>query len=397
MLPLQGIRILDLSRMVAGAYCSMILADLGAEVIKIEQPGIGDDTRQWGPPYVNGESAYFLSVNRNKQSLTLDLRKEKAQGIFRELVKRADVIVENFRPGTMEKFRLSYQDLKKLRSDLVYCSISAFGLAGPYKNRPGTDPALQAVGGLMGLLGEAGGKPFRIALPLIDMTSGLYAQGAIMAALIARGKDGQSHFIEIALLDTELSLLLNLGSNYLLTGQIPKRFGNAHPSIVPYNVFRTKDREVLLSASNDSRWKKLCQSLGLQSMIDDPRFKTAEARLQNRSAVEEILQEKLLEKTADEWLAVMDQSDSGVPFAPINPLDKVFNDPHVLTRQIVTTVTHPATGPIQMVGMPVRYDEERGKVLMPPPRLGEHNQEILSKFMGYGIEEIEKLKKEGII
>ena len=397
MLPLQGIRILDLSRMVAGAYCSMILADLGAEVIKIEQPGIGDDTRQWGPPYVNGESAYFLSVNRNKQSLTLDLRKEKAQGIFRELVKRADVIVENFRPGTMEKFRLGYQDLKKLRSDLVYCSISAFGLAGPYKNRPGTDPALQAVGGLMGLLGEAGGKPFRIALPLIDMTSGLYAQGAIMAALIARGKDGQSHFIEIALLDTELSLLLNLGSNYLLTGQIPKRFGNAHPSIVPYNVFQTKDRAVLLSASNDSRWKKLCQSLGLQAMIDDPRFKTAEARLQNRSAVEEILQKKLLEKTADEWLAVMDQSDSGVPFAPINSLDKVFNDPHVLTRQIVTTVTHPVTGPIQMVGMPVRYDEERGKVCLPPPRLGEHNREILSKFMGYGIEEIENLKKEGVI
>jgi len=397
MLPLQGIRILDLSRMVAGAYCSMILADLGAEVIKIEQPGIGDDTRQWGPPYVNGESAYFLSVNRNKQSLTLDLRKEKAQGIFRELVKRADVIVENFRPGTMEKFRLGYQDLKKLRSDLVYCSISAFGLAGPYKNRPGTDPALQAVGGLMGLLGEAGGKPFRIALPLIDMTSGLYAQGAIMAALIARGKDGQSHFIEIALLDTELSLLLNLGSNYLLTGQIPKRFGNAHPSIVPYNVFQTKDREVLLSASNDSRWKKLCQSLGLQTLIDDPRFKTPEARLQNRSAVEEILQKKLLEKTADEWLAVMDQLDSGVPFAPINSLDKVFNDPHVLTRQIVTTVTHPVTGPVQMVGMPVRYDEERGKVRLPPPRLGEHNREILSKFLGFKTEEIENLKKEGVI
>ena len=397
MLPLQGIRILDLSRMVAGAYCSMILADLGAEVIKIEQPGIGDDTRQWGPPYVNGESAYFLSVNRNKQSLTLDLRKEKAQGIFRELVKRADVIVENFRPGTMEKFRLGYQDLKKLRSDLVYCSISAFGLAGPYKNRPGTDPALQAVGGLMGLLGEAGGKPFRIALPLIDMTSGLYAQGAIMAALIARGKDGQSHFIEIALLDTELSLLLNLGSNYLLTGQIPKRFGNAHPSIVPYNVFQTKDREVLLSASNDSRWKKLCQSLGLQTLIDDPRFKNTEARLQNRSALEEILQEKLLEKTADEWLAVMDQSDSGVPFAPINSLDKVFNDPHVLTRQIVTTVTHPVTGPVQMVGMPVRYDEERGKVRLPPPRLGEHNREILSKFLGFKTEEIENLKKEGVI
>jgi crotonobetainyl-CoA:carnitine CoA-transferase CaiB-like acyl-CoA transferase len=397
MLPLQGIRILDLSRMVAGAYCSMILADLGAEVIKIEQPGIGDDTRQWGPPYVHGESAYFLCVNRNKQSLTLDLRKEKAQGIFRELVKRADVVLENFRAGTMEKFQLGYQALKKLKSDLIYCSITAFGLTGPYRNRPGTDPVLQATGGMMGLLGEPEGKPFRIALPIIDMTSGLYAHGAIMAALIARGKDGQSHFIEISLLDTELSLLLNLGSNYLLAGQVPKRFGNAHPTIVPYNVFQTKDREVLLSASNDSRWKKLCQTLGLQALTDDPRFKTTAARLQNRSAVEKILQEKLLEKTADEWLAMMDQSDSGVPFAPINTLDKVFSDPHVLSRQIITAITHPVTGPIRMVGMPVRYDENRGEARLPPPRLGEHNQEILSKFMGYQTEEIEILKKEGVI
>jgi formyl-CoA transferase len=397
MLPLQGIRILDLSRMVAGAYCSMILADLGAEVIKIEQPGIGDDTRQWGPPYVNGESAYFLSVNRNKQSLTLDLRKEKAQGIFRELVKGADVVLENFRSGTMEKFRLGYQDLKKLKSDLIYCSISAFGLTGPYKNRPGTDPVLQATGGMMGLLGEEDGKPFRIALPIIDMASGLYAQGAIMAALIAREKDGQSHFIEISLLDTELSLLLNLGSNYLLAGQIPRRFGNAHPSIVPYNVFQTKDREVLLSASNDSRWKKLCQTLGLQPLIDDPRFKTAAARLQNRSAVEEILQEKLLEKTADEWLTLMDQSDSGVPFAPINTLDKVFKDSQVISRQITTTITHPVTGPVRMVGMPVRYDERRNSPRLPPPRLGEHNQEILSKLLGYKTEEIETLKKEGVL
>ena len=229
------------------------------------------------------------------------------------------------------------------------------------------------------------------------MASGLYAQGAIMAALIAREKDGQSHFIEISLLDTELSLLLNLGSNYLLAGQIPRRFGNAHPSIVPYNVFQTKDREVLLSASNDSRWKKLCQTLGLQPLIDDPRFKTAAARLQNRSAVEEILQEKLLEKTADEWLTLMDQSDSGVPFAPINTLDKVFKDSQVISRQITTTITHPVTGPVRMVGMPVRYDERRNSPRLPPPRLGEHNQEILSKLLGYKTEEIETLKKEGVL
>lgn len=397
MLPLEGIRILDLTRMVAGAYCSMILADLGAEVIKIEQPGIGDDTRQWGPPYIHGESAYFLCINRNKKSLTLDLRKEKAQEIFRGLVKRADVVLENFRPGTMEKFKLGYSDLRKLQSKLIYCSITAFGLTGPYKHRPGTDPILQATGGLMGLVGEPDGKPFRIALPIVDMASGLYAHGAILAALTARGKDGQSHFIEVSLLDTELSLLLNLGSNYLMTGNAPKRMGNAHPSIVPFNVFQTKDREVFLSASNDSRWKRLCQILGLEPLIEDPRFNTTSARIQNRSELEKILQERLLEKKADEWMERMDQSGEGTPFAPINSIDRVFQDAHVISRDLVTEVTHPVTGPVRMVGMPVKYDERRGKVRQPPPRLGEHNQEILSEFFGYGTEEVEKLKREGVL
>jgi crotonobetainyl-CoA:carnitine CoA-transferase CaiB-like acyl-CoA transferase len=397
MQPLQGIRILDLTRMVAGAYCSMILADLGAEVIKVEQPGIGDDTRQWGPPFINGESAYFLSVNRNKQSLTLDLRKEKAQEIFRGLVKQADVVMENFRTGTMEKFNLGYPDLKKIRPDLVYCSITGFGLSGPYKNRPGTDPILQATGGLLGIIGEPDGKPYRIALPIIDMTSGLYAHGSILAALTARGRDGQSHFIEISLLDNELSLLINLGSNYLLTGEVPKRYGNAHPSIVPYNIFETKDRPVFISASADVRWKKLCQLLGLDNLIDDPRFRTTGARIQRRAEVEALLQERLREKTADEWMEMMDHSDAGVPFAPINSLDRVFNDPHVVAREIVTEVTHPATGRIKMVGMPVRYDGRRGDVRMPPPRLGEHNREILTRMLGYNDQAVDRLKEEGVI
>ena len=397
MLPLQGIRILDLSRMVAGAYCSMILADLGAEVIKIEQPGIGDDTRQWGPPFIKGESAYFLSANRNKKSLTLDLRKEKAQEIFRGLVPQADVVIENFRTGTMEKFHLGYQDLKKLRTDLIYCSVTAFGLTGPYKDRPGTDPIMQATGGLLGIIGEPDGKPFRVGLPIIDMTSGLYLHGAILAALLARREDGKSHFIEISLLDVELSLLLNLGSNYLLAGQVPKRYGNAHPTIVPYNIFETKDRPVFLSASADGRWKKLCQILELNHLIDDVRFSTTGARIQNRAEVEALLQARLREKTADEWMERMDQSDAGVPFAPINSLDRVFNDPQVTSREIITEVTHPVTGPIKMVGMPVRYDERRGQVRLPPPRLGEHNREILTRMLGYSEADMDQLKEEGVI
>ncbi len=395
--PLQGIRILDLSRMVAGAYCTMLLADLGAEVVKIEQPGVGDDARQWGPPYINGESAYFMSLNRNKMSLTLDLKKEKAKEIFRELVKQADVLVENFRPGVMEKLKLAYPELKRLKADLVYCSISAFGRSGPYKDRPGTDPILQAVGGLLGLIGPPDGKPFRIALPIVDMTSGIYAHGAVMAALIARGKDGKSHFVEISLLDTVLSLLLNLGSSYLMTGEVARRMGNAHPSIVPYNVFSTKDQDIFLSASADVRWKKVCQVLGLPNLMDDPRFSTTKARIENRAEVERVVQEKLREKTADEWMDLMEKTDAEVPFAPINSLDRVFNDPHVASRGIVTEVVHPVTGPIKMVGASVRYDESRSQVRLPPPRLGEHSREILSQLLNYSDHEVESLKKEGII
>jgi formyl-CoA transferase len=397
MQPLSGIRILDLSRMVAGAYCSMILADLGAEVIKIEQPKVGDDTRQWGPPYIDGESAYFLCVNRNKRSLTLDFRKDKAEEIFLALVRQSDVVIENFRSGLMEKYGVGYQELKKIKPDLIYCSITGYGRSGPYKNRPGTDGAIQAMGGILSLIGPPEGKPYRIALPVIDMTSGLYAHGAIMAALIARGQDQQSHFIEISLIDTILSLLLNLGSNYLLTGEIARRYGNAHPTIAPLNMFSTKDRDVFLSASNDSRFKKFCQSLGLEYLVDDPRFNTEEGRLENRQELEKILQERLKEKTAEEWIRLMDETGAGVPFAPINRLDEVFQDPHVISREIVQEIQHPLTGPIRMVGTPVKYDNVRGQVRMPPPRLGEHNREILEKFLGYDDEQIGQLEKEGVI
>ncbi|MBW2145783.1 MAG: CoA transferase [Deltaproteobacteria bacterium] len=395
MLTLEDIRILDLSRMVAGPFCSMALGDLGAEVIKIEQPGTGDDTRKWGPPFVNGESTYFLSVNRNKKSLTLDLKKEKAREIFRELVRRSDVVLENFKTGTMEKFQLGYSELRNFRPELIYCSITGFGLSGPYKNKAGTDPVLQAMGGLMGITGEPDGKPMRIPLAIIDMATGLYAHGAIMAALIARGKTGQGQFIEISLLDTELTLLLNLASSYLIAGELPKRWGSAHPTIVPFGVFETRDRAIFLSASSDGRWRRLCEACEMDHLADDQRFRTTTARTEHRNEVVTLLQEKLRHKTAEEWLSILD--NAGVPCAPINTLDRVFQDPHVTARGIVTEVDHPLTGTVKMVGIPVRYYETPGAIRLPPPRLGEHNDEILRELLGYTENAIDSLRREEVI
>jgi len=397
MQPLSGIRILDLSRMVAGSYCSMILGDMGAEVIKIEQPKVGDDTRQWGPPYINGESSYFLCINRNKQSLTLDFRKDKAKEIFLGLVRQSDVVIENFRTGLMEKYGLGYQELKKIRPDLIYCSITGYGRSGPYKDRPATDTAIQAMGGLFGLVGEAEGKPYRVPLPMIDMASGLYAHGAILAGLIRRGQDKQSHFIEVSLMDNMLSLLLNFGSNYLLTGQVEERQGNASSTIVPSNVFETKDRYVFLTASNDTRFIKFCQTIGLGHLADDPRFTTTGARMENRLELEKLIQERLKEKTVGEWMELMYEKGEGIPFAPIRTLDEVFQDPHVMARDIVQEIQHPLIGTLRMIGPTVLYDHIRGRVRMPPPRLGEHNREILKKFLGYDEEQIGQLEKEGVI
>lgn len=394
-LPLTGIRVLDLTRMVSGAFCTLILGDLGAEVIKIERPGIGDDTRNWGPPFINGESAYFISINRNKKSVTLNLKQEQGQEIFRRLVQHADVVIENFKAGTMEKFRLDYQSLKKIRPDLIYCSITGFGLSGPYQYRVGTDPNLQAMGGIIGLTGDPGGKPYRVPIPLVDISSGLYAHGAIMAALLAREREGKGQFIEISLLDTVVSLLINYGSTYLLTGEVPERMGNGHPTIVPFGVFEGKDGSLFLSASSDERWQKLCYACGLDELAKDPRFSQSTQRTKNKEELERLLQERLKGETVGKWLAVLEKA--GIPSAPINTIDGVFNDPQVIDRQIVTEVSHQDTGLLKMVGVPVKYDGVRNEVRYPPPRLGEHVDEVLQKLLGCDRDEIDKLRGEGAV
>jgi formyl-CoA transferase/CoA:oxalate CoA-transferase len=393
MLPLKGIRILDLTRMVAGPMCAMLLGDLGAEVIKIENPGKGDDSRKWGPNFVNGESAYFLSVNRHKKAITLDFKKEKAKQIFRELVKSSDVIIENFRTGTMERFGLGYETLTKLNPRLIYCSVTGFGLSGPYKTRPGTDPILQAVGGLMGITGEPDGKPMRVPTPIIDMATGIYAHGAVMGALMSRTDTGKGCHLEFSLLDTQLMLLLSFAGNYLNGGTVPQRQGTSSPSIVPFGIFETKDRDIFISASADIRWQRLCRACSLEHMIDDPKFSTASARVENKEELVRLLQNRLYEKSADEWLALIQNE---LPSSAINTMDRVFSDPHVMSRGMVADVTHPFTGAMKLVGIPMRCDGVRGEIRLPPPRLGEHNHEILEE-LGYDESTIEKLKAEGVI
>jgi len=395
--PLENIRVLDLSRMVAGPFCSMSLGDLGAEIIKIEHPGKGDDSRQWGPPFVNGESAYFLSVNRNKKSVTVDLKKEAGQRLILDLVPHCDVVLDNFRPGTMDKYNLSYERLTALKPDLIYCSITGYGLTGPDRDKPATDPILQARGGIIDLIGEPGGEGFRLPIPIIDITAGMQAYSSILAAIIDRNTIGKGHFIEVSLLDTELSLFLNLASNYLLAGILPKRYGNAHPAIVPSGVFRAKDCRVYLSASSDIRWTRLCRALGLDEFATDPRFKTAEARIAHRDDVNRVIQEKIGEKNAAEWIKIIESCGGGIPFSPVNTFDNVFNDPQVRERDIITQVHHPKTGNLSMIGIPVRYDGIREDILRPPPLLGEHTDEVLSQLLHYEKETVAELRTRKII
>ena len=394
---MTNIRVLDLSRMVAGPFCSMSLGDLGAEIIKIEQPEKGDDSRQWGPPFINGESAYFLSVNRNKKSVTVDLKKEAGQKLILDLLPHCDVVLENFRPGIMDKYNLSYEKLTAVKRDLIYCSITGYGMTGPDRDKPATDPILQARGGIIDLIGDPEGESYRLPIPIIDITAGMQAYSSILAAIIERNTIGKGHFIEVSLLDTELSLLLNLASNYLLAGIVPKRYGNAHPSIVPSGIFQARDCRVYLSASSDVRWMRLCRALGLEDFATDPRFETAEARIAHRDDVNRVIQETLIEKNADEWAEILESCGGGIPFSPVNTFDKVFNDPQVLERNIITQVHHSKTGTLPMIGIPVRYDGVREDILRPPPLLGEHTDEVLSRLLKYDKTTVRDLRNRKII
>jgi formyl-CoA transferase len=393
--PLSDVRVIDLSRVLAGPYCTMMLGDLGAEVIKIEQPGLGDETRQWGPPYAGGESAYYLCVNRNKKGITLNLKSEKGKEILRELVKRGDVLVENFRVGTMERWGLGYEDLREINPGLIYCAISGYGPDGPYRHRPGYDFVIQAEGGIMSITGPVEGPPYKVGVAIVDITAAMFAATAILAALHERQRSGQGQRIDISLLECQVAWLANVASNYLISGERPKRYGNAHPNIVPYEVFETADGYVALGVGNDRQYRAFCEAAGCEHLADDPRFATNPDRVRNRDILIPLLQEVFRQKTTQEWIDLFFEID--IPGGPINTIDRVFQHPQLVARQMVVEVPHPTAGTVKLVRSPMNLSRTAPGVRRPPPLLGEHTDQVLSGLLGYTPEQIKELRAEGVV
>lgn len=393
---LEGIKVLDLSRVLAMPYCSMMLGDLGAEIIRVERPGIGDETRHWGPPWLGELSAYYLCTNRNKKSITVDLKKKEGQEIIRELAKRSDIFLENFLPGTLEEMNLGYKDIRALNPRIIYASVTGYGQNGPYRDQPGFDFIIQAQGGIMSITGEADGPPMKVGVAIVDITAGLFACAAILAALHYREKAGLGQYIDIALLDAQVAWLANQASNYLISGKIPWRAGNAHPNIVPYETFMAKDGTyIALGVGNDNQWRKFCQAAQLTHLQDDPRYATNPKRVENRRELVAYLQKVFLEKDADEWLKLLREAE--IPCGPINTIDRVLADPQVIARQMIVEMEHPAVGKYKVVGSPMKLSETPVQYRIPPPLLGEHTEEVLSKELGYSQEQINKLRQMKVI
>ncbi len=375
--PLSGIRVLDMSRVLAGPYCTMMLDDLGADVIKVESPE-GDDTRRWGPPYMGSESAYYLSCNRNKRSIVLDLAMEAAREVALELARRSDVVVENFRIGTMERWGLGYAQLAEVNSGLVYCSISGYGRTGPLANLPGYDSALQGFGGVMSITGEADGPPEKVGVAIVGLTAGMFALSAILAALRVRDLTGIGQSIDLSLLDSHLVWLANVGSNYLVSGDIPTRLGNSHPNIVPYQAFATQDGWIILAVGNDRQWSHLCDALARPDLAIDSRFTTNPARVEHRAELVPIIETAFRKRTTGDWLALLEEI--GVPASPVNSVAQALNHPQVAARQMVEEVAHPALGFVKMVSSPLKLSATPPTIRRHPPMLGEHTREILEEI-----------------
>ena len=382
MQPLQNIRVLDLSRVLAGPYCTMVLGDLGAEVIKVEPPE-GDETRGWGPPFAGGESAYYLCVNRNKRGMVVNLKTEDGRNILRELALKSDVLVENFRPGTLKKFGLDYETLHGLNPRLVFCSISGFGQTGPLRDMPGYDFMIQAMGGIMSITGEPEGEPMKVGVAVADLFAGQNAVIAILAALQARTITGEGQFIDIALFDSQLGWLANVASNFLISGRNPKRYGNAHANIVPYQSFRAKDGWLVVAVGNDKQFEAFCAVIEKLELASDARFMTNQARVKNREALVFILKPVFLEKSVDEWLSLIGDK---FPCGPINNFEQVFAMPHVEEREMLVQMKHPTIGALPLVGSPLKMGGTPISYRLPPPLMGEHTNSILKDLLGYSEE-----------
>ncbi|HQV93699.1 MAG TPA: CaiB/BaiF CoA-transferase family protein [Anaerolineales bacterium] len=402
MQPLQNIRILDITRALAGPYCTMMLGDLGADVIKIERPGVGDETRGWGPPFVGaaynnypGESAYFLAANRNKRSVTVNIQSKEGQEIIRKLAGVSDVLVENYRTGDLDKLGLGYNDLHKQFPKLIYCSVSGYGRTGPYADRPGYDAIIQGEGGMMSITGPADGPPSRAGIPIIDITSGMFAATAILAALRARDLSGEGQLVDISLFDAHVALLTNVASNYLIGDKPPRRYGNAHPNLVPYDSFSARDGWFIVGVANDKQWAQLCDVLTRPEWKTDARYANNKDRVSNREGLVAELNRIFSERDVDDWLA--DLTKTGLPCGRINSIPDVFAHPQAHARDMILETNHASAGTVKLPGFPYKFSHTPAEIQKPPPMLGQHTEEVLTGVLGYSREGVEELKGKGAI
>ncbi len=404
--PLSGVRVLDLSRVLAGPWAGQMLADLGADVVKVERPGAGDDTRSWGPPYLKdeagrdtGEAAYFLCANRNKRSLTIDIAQPQGQALVRQLAQQADVLLENFKLDGLKQYGLDYPSLSALNPRLVYCSITGFGQTGPYAPRAGYDFLIQGMGGLMSVTGRADGEegagPQKVGVALTDIMTGLYATIAVQAALAERDRSGRGQQIDLALLDVQIACLANQASNYLAGGVVPRRMGNAHPNIVPYQDFPTADGDMILAIGNDGQFAKFCRVAGHPEWASDERFATNPQRVAHRAVLIPLLRQTTVQRSTRDWVAALEAA--GVPCGPINRIDEVFADPQVQARGMRIELPHPAAGTVPLVANPIRLSDTPVAYRQAPPQLGQHTDEVLADWLGIDAAALDALRRDAII
>lgn len=392
---LSGITVLDLTRVMSGPYCTLMLADMGARVVKIEHPRRGDDTRAWGPPFVGGESVYFLSVNRNKESLTVDFKDPDGRRILDGLLERADVLVENFRPGTLQRLGLDYPSLASRLPRLVYASISGYGHTGPLKDLSGYDAIAQAEGGLMSITGAPDGPPYRLGLPIADLVAGLFAAQGILLALLARATTGRGRHVDISMFDSVAGLLTYQAANYLTTGDNPPRMGNAHASIVPYGTFDARDGQLMLAVGNDEQWQRFCTVAGLLEIVGDQRFATNPQRVAHRHLLLPLLEDVLQARDRDDWTAQLRRA--GVPCGPVRTIGEMLADPQLDARGMIASIRHPAAGDLRLVANPIKLSDSRSVADTPAPLLGQHTETILTKELGMSREEFEQLRRRQVV
>jgi crotonobetainyl-CoA:carnitine CoA-transferase CaiB-like acyl-CoA transferase len=404
--PLAHIRVLDLSRVLAAPWTGQNLADLGAEVIKVERRGKGDDSRAFGPPWLKdaagndtAESAYFAAANRGKKSITLDISTPEGQKIVRDLAARSDVLLENYKYGDLARYGLGYEELRAINPRLVYCSVTGFGQTGPYRERPGYDFMIQGMGGLMSITGERddlpGGGPQRVGVPTVDIMTGMYATIAVCAAIAHRAETGAGQHLDLALFDTSVAFLANQAMNYLATGDVPGRIGNAHPNIVPYQTFRTADGDIILACGNDNLFGKFCEVAGCQALVRDERFATNARRVENREAITKLLADVFARRTTHEWVEMLEAA--GVPNGPINNVRQVFEEPQAIARGLRFELPHPTAGSVPLVASPMRFSATPVEQKLPPPTLGQHTDEILRDVLGLDADAIAKLRASRIV